>query len=253
MNGMSNFNGRARGFSLMEVLIASALSLLVTLTMIALMGNSLGTTSRMIRMTKLSDDLRSALMLMSRDVRRSNYTADSINCFANPDCLEDGSVYSPGDVQISENNQCFVYSLDRSQNADETVDAAGGFRRSEIGGIGVIEMWVGADESILGLADPCQEDAGADPSPWVAVTDVNDLNITNFSVDDDLSYTEVVLEDTEGNQYWQKVRKLRLSLTGRVIEDQFDEDDPMRIERTVGDIIKLRNNLYLPMVPFAGL
>lgn len=228
MNGMrSHFIPRSRGFSLMEVLIASSLSLVVTASMIALMSSSLGSTARIIKMTRLTDDLRSAMLLMSRDVRRSNYTADAINCFANPDCLTDGSISSPGDVVISDNNECFVFSMDRDQDGEGT-ENAGGFRRVIAGGIGVIQMWVG--ESVPDCASP--------DASWAAVTDANDIEITGFSVDDDLSYTEVVLEDAEGIQYFQKVRKVRMNISGRLISD-------LSIQRTVGDIINLRNNLYL--------
>lgn len=223
----SHFSTRSRGFSLIEVLIASSLSLVVTASMIALMSSSLGSTARIIKMTRLTDDLRSAMLLMSRDVRRSNYSANAINCFANPDCLTDGSISSPGDVVISDNNECFVFSMDRNQDGTGT-ENAGGFRRVLAGGVGVIQMWIGA------TVPDC---ASADVN-WAAVTDANDIEITSFSVDDDLSYTEVVLEDVEGVQYFQKVRKMRMNISGRLVSD-------LTIQRTLGDIIKLRNNLYL--------
>ena len=42
---------KQQGASLMEVLIAMSISLVVTASMIALMANSLGTTTRIIKMT----------------------------------------------------------------------------------------------------------------------------------------------------------------------------------------------------------
>ncbi len=51
-----SLNLRQTGASLMEVMIAMSISLVVTAAMIALMSNSLGTTARIIQMTKLSDD-----------------------------------------------------------------------------------------------------------------------------------------------------------------------------------------------------
>ena len=59
------------GASLMEVLVAMSISLVVTASMVALMANSLGNTSRIIKMTKLTDDMRIAMQMMSRDVCRS--------------------------------------------------------------------------------------------------------------------------------------------------------------------------------------
>ena len=220
--------GRTRGFSLIELLIATSLSLLVTATMIALMSTSLAQTARLIKMTKLTDDLRSALQMMSRDVRRSNYSADSINCFANPDCVGDGSLSSPGDVFISEDQACFIFRMDRDQDGNATENAAGGFRRVVSDGVGVIQMWLG---DTLPTCDSNDEN-------WAAVTDPNDIQITSFSVDDTLSYTEVVFDDGLGNQLFQKVRKVRMNITGMLTADE-------TIQRSIGDIIKLRNNLYL--------
>ena len=224
----NTIRARSRGFSLMEVLIASSLSLVVTASMIALMSSSLASTARIVKMTKLTDDLRTAMQLMSRDVRRSNYSANAINCFANPDCVGDGTLSSPGDVLISDNQECFVFKMDRDQDGDATENAAGGFRRAISGGVGVIQMWVGASEP----------DCASSDADWAAVTDPNDIEVSSFSVDDALSYTEVVYDDGKGNQLFQKVRKVRMNIAGRLTSDN-------TIERTIEDVINLRNNLYL--------
>lgn len=218
----------SRGFSIMEVLIASSLSLVVTASMIGLMASSLSNTARLVKMTKLTDDLRATMQMMSRDVRRSNYTADAVYCFANPDCIGDGSMNSPGDVLISDSKDCFIFKMDRNQDGDATNNSAGGFRRILVSGVGVIQMWVGADEPECDTMD----------ANWAAVTDPNDIEISSFSVDDALSYTEVVYDDGNGQQLLQKVRKVRMNIVGHLHMDH-------SIERTIEDVIKLRNNLYL--------
>ena len=218
----------SRGSSLMELLVASSLSLVVTMTMISLMSNSLASTSRIIKMTKLTDDLRITMQMMTRDVRRTNYSADAVLCFANPDCAVDGTISWSGDVEISDGGDCFVFQLDRDFDGDMTENAAGAFRRSVQNGVGAIEMWVG-DAVPLCTADSVD---------WVLVTDPNDIAITAFSVDDGLSYDEVIWDDAEGSQYQQKVRKLRFRISGELTADA-------RIKRDIEDVIKLRNNLYL--------
>lgn len=223
-----NFPRGSRGFSIMEVLIASSLSLVVTASMVALMVSSLSNTARLVKMTVLTDDLRIAMQMMSRDVRRSNYSANSVHCFANPDCVSDGTLSSPGDVQISETNDCFIFNMDRDHDGDATENSAGGFRRAVVSGVGVIQMWVGDDAA---------ECSGSDAN-WVAVTDPDDIEISSFSVDDLLSYTEVVYDDGDGQQLFQKVRKVRMSIVGQLHVDN-------TIQRTIEDVIKLRNNLYL--------
>jgi type II secretory pathway component PulJ len=218
----------SRGSSLMELLVASSLSLVVTMTMISLMSNSLANTSRIVKMTKLTDDLRITMQMMTRDVRRTNYSADAVLCFANPDCAVDGTINWSGDVAISDGGDCVIFQLDRDFDGDMTENAAGAFRRRLQNGVGAIEMWVG--ESV----PACD----ADSADWVQVTDPNDIAITAFSVDDGLSYGEVIWDDGEGSQLQQKVRKLRFRISGQLTADT-------QISRDIEDVIKLRNNLYL--------
>ncbi len=52
------------------MLVAMSISLVVTASMIALMANSLNSTARIVKMTKLSDDMRTTMQLMTRDVCR---------------------------------------------------------------------------------------------------------------------------------------------------------------------------------------
>jgi hypothetical protein len=140
----------------MEVLIAMGISLVVTASMIALMANSLGTTARIIKMTKLSDDMRIAMQMMTRDVRRSSYNSNAMYCYANKDCGTDGAAILAGDISINDTNDCFSFLTDRDFDGDSTENAAGGFRRVITDGVGVIEMWTG-DES-----PNCGADAGTD-------------------------------------------------------------------------------------------
>ena len=135
---------RQRGATMMEVLIAMTISLVVTAAMIAMMSNTLGTTARIIHMSKLSDDMRVAMQMMTRDVRRSSYNVGSMYCYANEDCGSDASgVTLAGDVNINDAGTCFTFLLDRGWDRNSTNDGAGGFRRVTTNGVGVLEMWTG--------------------------------------------------------------------------------------------------------------
>lgn len=219
-----------KGASLMEVLVAMSISLVVTASMVALMANSLGNTARIIQMTKLSDDMRIALQMMTRDVRRSSYNANSMFCYANEDCASDGAVTLPGDITISDSGNCFTFLTDRDHDGDSTENSAGGFRRVTAGGVGVIEMWTG-DES-----PNCAAAAGS--ANWVQITNPDNMDIFAFTVDENLSYTVNVLDDGLGNTLSQKVRKIRMDMRGRLVMDN-------SIERHVEDVISVRNDLLL--------
>jgi type IV pilus assembly protein PilW len=225
-----NFGVRQSGASLMEVLIAMSISLVVTASMVALMANSLGSTTRIVHMTKLTDDMRVAMQMMTRDLRRTSYNANALLCYGNEDCALDGSITAAADVQII-GGDCLWFDMDRGHDGDSTNDEAGGFRRraATVGDetIGWIEMYTGATQP------SCTEADGADG--WVAITDPEKINITAFTVDDSLSYTQLVLQDVNDNEVSQRVRKIRMNLQGQLVLQP-------TITRTMQDIISVRND-----------
>jgi len=217
------------GFSLMESVVSLSISLVVTASMVALMSNSLGNTSRIVNMTKLSDDLRTTMQMLTRDVRRASYNANAYLCYANEDCFSDGTLVMAGDIVISDDQNCFTFQLDRSHDGNSTNDDAGGFRLSMDGATGVLEMWTGDDAQ--GVPD-CDADRGGS---WVVVTNPATMNITDFNIDDDLSYTQVIFNDGAGNTISQRVRKVRFRIDAELVA-------AANITRRMEDVISIRND-----------
>ena len=226
---ISIMNSKQTGATLMEVLVAMSISLVVTAAMIAMMANSLGTTARIIKMTKLSDDMRVALQMMSRDVRRSSYNANSMLCYSNEDCNTDGAITAAADITI-DGGTCFTFLMDRDHDGDSTENDAGGFRRVTASGVGVIEMWTGD------ASPDCTSAAGA--AGWVQITNPENMDIFAFSVDDILSYTQEIKNDGAGNIVSQRTRKVRMDMQGRLVLDN-------TITRHMEDVIAVRNDLLL--------
>ena len=221
---------RQSGATLMEVMIAMSISLVVTAAMIAMMSNTLGTTARIINMTKLTDDMRVAMQMMSRDVRRSGYNAWSRLCYANHDCGTDGSGLTiAGDITINDANSCITFLTDRDHDGDSTENAAGGFRHVPSSGVGVIEMWTGENNP------NCAAAPGADG--WVQITNPDNVDIFAFRVDDDLSYDEVILNNGV-TTVSQRIRKIHMDMQGQLVMDN-------NIRRQVEDVIDIRNDLLL--------
>jgi type II secretory pathway component PulJ len=225
---------RQAGFSLMEAVVAMSISLVVTAAMVALMANSLGTTARIVNMTKLSDDMRSTMQMLTRDVRRTSYNADAMLCYGNEDCNTDGSLTMAGDIAISAGEDCFTFQLDRQHDGDSTNDAAGGFRRQQSDGvpaIGWLEMWTGD-------APPTLADCHADNVKWVPITNPDSMDITAFNVNDvDLSYSLPIFDDGV-TIISQRVRKLRFQIDARLV-------NAGGITRHMEDVISVRNDLLL--------
>ena len=235
-------NSQQTGATLMEVLVAMSISLVVTAAMIAMMANSLGTTARIIKMTKLTDDLRVAMQLMTRDVRRSNYNADAMFCYANDNCATDGAITSAGEINISGSNDCFWFLTDREHDNYDSEIAAGAFRRVEVDPdgdgtlTGVLEMWTGSGTPPASICDPDVEN-----DSWVLITNPENMDISQFTVVDDepgLSYSDEVQNDIYGNTLTKTVRKVRMNIQGQLVLDP-------SIGREMEDIITVRNDLLL--------
>jgi type II secretory pathway pseudopilin PulG len=262
---MMNYAKRYQtGVSLMEVLIAMSISLVVTASMIALMANSLSTTARIVKMTKLADDLRVTMQMMTRDVRRSSYNANSMYCYANgacalgatdpgdPDTIVDLNkpvVDSDGTTILTlagaidfvdeddddfDDDQCFTFLMDRGEDGNSINDDAGGFRLrpDPDTGMDAIEMWNDPDASPNCASAPLT-------GGWVQITDPGVVEITGFDINDEPSYTEVIQTNDIGTPILSQVsRKFRINLTGRLV---LDND----IERQIEDVISVRNDILL--------
>jgi type II secretory pathway pseudopilin PulG len=231
---------RQTGATLMETLIALALSLVVTTAMVVLMANSLGTATRVIHMSQLTDELRNAMSMMTRDVRRANYSANSIFCYGYSKCgFAGGNALQAGDIQIANGGSCFTYTLDRSFNGDATDDAVGAFRRVTPGGVGVIEMWTGG----AGTSPNCGSAAGA--ANWIELTDPRIVNITAFQVNDVGSVVKEIAE-SKTSTFDSRQREIELTLQGQLVIEE--ARGSTMVFREVGDVIYVRNDYVLPTI-----
>lgn len=217
---------RQRGATLVEILIGLALSVIVTTSMIGLMSNSLGSTTRLIQMTQLSDELRNAMSMMSRDLRRANYNANAAYCYANSDCGVDGAA-NQSELLIP-TAECMVFSLDRDHDGNATEDGAGAFRRAVNGdGVGFIEMWVGD-----ATAD-CDAASGQVGDDWLALTDPNIVDIDVFEIT--LRNLDDSLTEEGGFTLTQNTREVNVQIGGALlIQDT--------IRRQLEDTIRVRND-----------
>jgi len=217
-----------RGFTLMEMMIAMVMGLIVVLTVTRLMASTFGTGTRTIEMTKLTQELRTALQLMSRDVRRTSYSSEAILCYANLNCATDGSVSLPGDISINGNRDCFTYLHDRNHDGNATNDGAGGFRLASVNGVGVLEIWTGNN------APNCTSTV----EDWIAITNPSIVDVHTFQVDDDQSYTEVIDLNEAGNNVVQKIRKIHMQVGARLA---YNPD----VTRVIEETIRVRNEIVL--------
>jgi Tfp pilus assembly protein PilV len=236
-SGIRTFKRQA-GVTLIEAMISLALSLIVTSAMVVLMANSMGTSTRIIHMTQLTDELRNAMSMMTRDVRRANYSANSIFCYGHSQCgFAGGNALQTSDIQID--GECFTFTLDRSFDGDATNDAVGGFRRVVTGGTGVIEMWTG----LAGTAPNCASGAGA--ANWIELTDPNTVDITEFTINDEGSIEKEIAE-SKTSTFNTRQREIQVFLEGELVLEQ--QKGNVVVVRRLEDIIYVRNDFVLEKI-----
>lgn len=243
MTRLANGPRRAKstGASLMELMVALALSAVVTTSMVVLMGNSLGSATRIIHMSQLTDELRNTMSMLTRDVRRANYSPLALYCYANADCGVDDTTVRVNPINDLgtpgfSGETCLVYFLQREswEPDDDPADVGGGgFRLDTTGGVGTIQMWTGVE------APP----ANCSGSQWEDVTDPRLVDITEFTVlhldGETDSFTETIEQST--GTLTLRSRQVVIRLEGRLV----DQDT---ITRRIEDIIRVRNE-FLQFVP----
>ena len=244
-SGLRNLKHQA-GVTLIEAMISLALSLLVTSAMVALMANSMGTSTRVIHMSQLTDEMRNAMSMMTRDVRRANYSAKSIFCYGYSKCgFAGGDALQTGDIQIGGGGSCFTFTMDRGFDGNATNDAVGAFRRVTTGGVGVIEMWTG----VAGTTPDCTSAAGA--ANWIELTDPGTVDITIFTISDAASVIKEVSE-SKTSTFDSRQREIQILMEGELILEQdmvtAGSLAATIVSRRLEDTIYVRNDYVVPTI-----
>jgi prepilin-type N-terminal cleavage/methylation domain-containing protein len=189
------------GFTLTELMIALAAGLVVSTAAVAFVLSSMKSNGEYVVSTRLTQELRNTLDLVSRDLRRAGYDEFSMSamssgrvspfsrvrmCDAAGNCV--GGVTAPTPPLV-----CVIYSYDRNGGNPGALDVDNGevraVRRKAVNGVGVIEYAVST-----GTTKPSCGGAGPDYSvfpvscnattTWCPLTDPTKLDITSFVLTD---------------------------------------------------------------------
>ena len=205
---------RARGFSLVEILVGMALSLLVVAGALTLFVSITRSTSVVVQTNRMQQELREIGLVMTRDIRRAGYSGivpgqdfngDGFpnNTQTNPaviiDAVRADLLFNPhlsasADIRVYDaagTNDCILFSY----NIDGDVPVSGtaaavendewyGYRRQVVGGRGVLQM----------------KTAGASPTDcstgiWIPISsDEFDVTALTFT----MATTEIEIENLSG-------------------------------------------------------
>jgi prepilin-type N-terminal cleavage/methylation domain-containing protein len=210
------------GFTLTEMMIALAAGLVVSTAAVAFVLSSMKSNGEYVVSTRLTQELRNTLDLISRDLRRAGYDEFSMSA------MSSGRVSPFSRVRLCNASNsckttvagtptppitCVVYAYDRNGGNPGALDVDNGevraVRRATVNGVGVIEYAVS-----LGTTKPACDGAGPDYSvfpvtcnsttTWCPLTDPTKLDITSF-----------VLTDTGTTTGGVRLRDIGIVLQGR--------------------------------------
>ena len=205
------------GFSLVELMVSLAAGLIVSIAVVAFAFSSMKSNGEYVQSTRLTQELRNTLDLVSRELRRAGYDEHALEYLA----TGEASPFSRMEVATANSTpsgtfRCVIYSYDRSGGIAGTRDGGNGEIRGirwasrTVNGqtIGVMEYAEskGTNDVTCDGASPdyskypvaCNTD-----SYWCALSDPRRLNVSTFAITDNRSMVGGV-----------QVRDLDISLIG---------------------------------------
>lgn len=165
----------------------------------------LATNTSTLKMTRLDQELRAVMMMLTSDLRRAGGWGGVVN-----QVISRTPIPNPfSQISVSADSSCILYSYDyKNNNNPLDTNNQYGFRLDTKDG--AVEMR--------------QAGAGCEDTGWQNLTDENSIEITVLKIE---SFSSSAGRVT--------VRQYRITLTGRL------KNDPA-VERTLQSTVKVRNN-----------
>jgi len=226
----------AQGVSLVELLVGIAVGMFVLAGASMVVSNQLTDNRRLLLETQIQQDMRAALDIISRDIRRSGYWSNAYKSvlpattvLANP--YESVGILS-GATNAVATNVYYTYSHDHDLTRTETDFA----EPEEHNGFEL------AVDSTTGVGTIMAQLSSA--SPVQPLTDPNVLNITQFDVQVNTTKIDLPvcatppcapITTTCGATASVYVRSVDVTITGEAVHDS-------NVKRTMSSTVRLRND-----------
>jgi prepilin peptidase dependent protein B len=211
--------GSARGFSLVELMIAMVIMLIVAVVTVQIAANVFRTNTESIHMIQLSQEMRSAIQLISRDIRRSGYNDDSLASFLSTQAISSG--ISMGDLDTNGTANCLqVRYDDLDGNAKNAV-----YRLRIVNAIGRISAHFGADAT----CDTLIADTG-----WVDISDPILTHISGLEFVLDNHLTDIAENMSNGNTIQVGVEQISIIINATLRSNE-------TVTRSITNEVQIRN------------
>lgn len=233
---------RMRGFSLVELMVALVAGVIVSTAVVAFTLSSMKSNGEYVQSTRLTQELRNTLDLVTRELRRSGYDQNALKYLATGNASPFSRLKVDDSVTVSGKTyyRCVIYSYDTSAGVPGTRDTADGeirairWKSRTVDGksVGVVEF---AQSS--GTTSPACDGASPDysqypvacdsTSHWCAMSDPKVLDITQFYLYPTITSAASSLQ----------VRQIDVTLKGRIA-------GTTDTERQVESTVKIRSDCY---------
>jgi len=259
--------------TLIELLVAGVISLITVYAMVLVMSASLGSGTRTIQMSRLSQEMRSGLSIITRELRRANYHSDFLACYGNVDCLDEPIASDPSlmrsshikpidlsldNTSVTGANDCLMFFYQRpGQDLEDSYLAAFRIDDPSAAGLGrTLEMTrLLTDEPV-----DCAADDG-----WVEITDPEIIDVVSFRVsnagfdvdrDGTVDYQGVITDTFNGGVDTLRVERLELTLVASlvggnagILPNWMEPGGDNVTEREMKHFVNVRNFLVLAGAP----
>ena len=252
-----------QGVTLIELLVAGVISLIAVSGMLLVMATTLGTTTQTIEMTRLTQEMRTGMQIMTRELRRANYHPNFISCYGNTSCLSTLGIDSRIQaIKISDNivdtgdKDCFWFWYDRPQicptssctvaelaaaQVAVTSETVSGFRRATTAGVGKLQM-----TTTRTAGASCSTSTG-----WVDITDPNIIDVVSFEVINDDAALPSITETINTAGDTQRVEKIGITMTAKLTVDSSVASWIQNLNsggatRDLNAFVRVRNNVVTP-------
>ena len=209
----------ANGFSLIELMIAMVIMLIVTMVTVKIEANVFRTNTESIRMIQLSQEMRSAIQLVARDIRRSGYNDDSLANFLSTQPISSGVTMGTFD----ENNVASCLQV-RYEDLDGSAKNVV-YRLRVISEVGRISANFGADATC---------NTAVTDAAWADISDPIQTHVLalEFVLDDHL--TDIAENLSTGNTIQVGVQQISITINARLRANT-------SVNRSITNEVQLRN------------
>jgi len=213
------------GFTLAEFLVTLTINLILFTALITIFLYNINHYRKNLQVTRLNQQLHTALMIMSNDIRRAGYWAYASNDVGTG---QNNNPFMSGglDISVNASNDCILFAYDH--NSDGALPEVNSSVDDERYGFRLSGQAIQARPPGGGFA--CDSSG----SSWENITDPNVIDITNLT----FSLTTTTITTGPGVR-GIAMRGVDVSVTGQLVNDS-------SITRTLTQHIRIRNDKFIP-------